>query len=118
VRRASGSGRRWVGRIEPDLLSRALDDAEAAEAVDHILREEAGAGAGGGGKSGHRPSLGQDIARGRRTEIEYLNGTIARKGREIGLTAPTHERVTELVGQIERGKRKADPANLEALSVS
>ncbi len=118
IGQALGFSLERVGRIEPDLLSRALDDAEAAEAVDHILREEAGVGAGVGGKSGHRPSLGQDIARRRRTEIEYMNGTIARKGREVGLTAPTHERVAELVGQIERGKRKADAANLEALSAS
>ena len=45
-----------------------------------------------------------------------MNGYIAQKGREVGLSALTHERVTELVKQVERGKRKADPANLEALS--
>jgi 2-dehydropantoate 2-reductase len=119
VGQALGFSLERVGRIEPDVLGRALDDPDAARAVDKILREEAGTGAGGGGgKSGHRPSLGQDIARGRRTEIEYMNGTIARKGREIGLAAPTHERVAELVGQIERGKRTADPTNLEALSLS
>ena len=37
-----------------------------------------------------RPSTGQDIVKGRRTEIEYLNGLVAAKGKEVGVPAPSN----------------------------
>ena len=40
-----------------------------------------------GGK-GHRPSMGQDVVKGRRTEIDWLNGFVVRRGAEIGIDAP------------------------------
>ncbi len=62
-----------------------------------------------------RPSTGQDIVKGRRTEIEYLNGLVAAKGEEVGVPAPTHAALTELVKRVERGDLAPDPANIEGL---
>src|SRR5260370_542549 len=59
-----------------------------------------------------RPSMGEDIIKGRRTEIEQMNGLIARKGAEIGVPAPSHAKLTELVTKIERGQLKPSPAHL------
>jgi len=59
-----------------------------------------------------RPSMAQDIIKGRRTEIEQMNGLIARKGAEIGVPAPSHVKLTDLVLRIERGELKPSPSHL------
>jgi len=51
-----------------------------------------------------RPSTGQDIVKGRRTEIDFLNGLVADKGDEVGLPAPTHRAVVQVVHEVERGE--------------
>ena len=56
-----------------------------------------------------RPSMAQDMAKGRRTEIEFMNGFIAEKGAEVGVTAPTHAMLTEVVMRVERGEIAARP---------
>jgi 2-dehydropantoate 2-reductase len=58
--------------------------------------------------------MAQDILKGRRTEIDAMNGFIARKGAEIGVPAPSHARLTELVTRIERGELKPSPSHLES----
>jgi 2-dehydropantoate 2-reductase len=50
------------------------------------------------------PSMVSDIERGRPTEIDQLNGEIARLGRRIGLPTPVNDRVIELLRAIE-GRR-------------
>lgn len=47
-------------------------------------------------------STEQDLARGRPTEIESLNGFIARRGAEVGVPTPTHDALHALVGLRER----------------
>src|SRR4051812_49779431 len=59
-----------------------------------------------------RPSMAQDMLKGRRTEIEAMNGVIAIKGAEVGVPAPSHAKLTEIVTKVERGELKASPANL------
>lgn len=45
----------------------------------------------------HRPSMLQDLERGRRTEIEAMNGAIVRLAQEAGLAAPVNALVTRLI---------------------
>ncbi len=45
----------------------------------------------------HFPSMLQDLKKGRRTEIEALNGAIARSGRELGVPAPENQKVAEAI---------------------
>ena len=59
-----------------------------------------------------RPSMGQDMLKGRRTEIDFINGVIAAKGIEVGCPAPTHLRLIEVVKQVERGQIAPKPENL------
>jgi hypothetical protein len=40
---------------------------------------------------------------------------VVRKGREAGVRTPANDAVIELAGEITRGERKMEPANLEAL---
>ncbi|MBV9861268.1 MAG: 2-dehydropantoate 2-reductase [Alphaproteobacteria bacterium] len=62
-----------------------------------------------------RPSMGQDMQKGRRTEIDFINGVIVEKGKEIGRAAPTHEKLIAAVKQVELGHAPARPENLYAL---
>src|SRR5512134_174908 len=50
-----------------------------------------------------RPSMAQDIDKGRRTETDFINGFVAARGVEIGVPAPTHVRMNEAVRRVERG---------------
>lgn len=56
-----------------------------------------------------RPSMAQDIAKGRRTETDFINGYIAARGQEIGVAAPLHATMNELVKRVERGEVRASP---------
>jgi 2-dehydropantoate 2-reductase len=60
-------------------------------------------------------SVGRDVTRGRRSEIEYTNGLIAAKGAEMGVPAPTHAALTDIVRRIDCGLLKPDPANIEGV---
>jgi 2-dehydropantoate 2-reductase len=62
-----------------------------------------------------RPSTGQDMLKGRRTELEFLNGLVAAKGEEVGVPAPTHVVLTEVVQRVERGEIEALSRNVEKL---
>ena len=64
----------------------------------------------GGGE--HRPSMGQDMVKGRRTEIDFLNGFIVRKGEEIGLPTPANAALTDIVKRVEKGELQPDPKHL------
>jgi 2-dehydropantoate 2-reductase len=45
-----------------------------------------------------------DIRRGRRTEIDSINGLIAQKARDLGVSAPLHTALTSRVKQPEAGE--------------
>jgi 2-dehydropantoate 2-reductase len=62
-----------------------------------------------------RPSLLQDMMKGRRTEVDYLNGYVVRKGREAGVPTPMNEAVVEVTKRIEGGELKQGPANIPLL---
>jgi len=57
-----------------------------------------------------RPSTGQDIVKGRRTEIDFINGLVADKGDEAGIATPTHRALVEVVKQVERKEVEPDPS--------
>jgi 2-dehydropantoate 2-reductase len=59
-----------------------------------------------------RPSMAQDMKKGRKTEIEFMNGLIAAKGRQVGIPTPANEKLVQAVLSVESGKVKASPAVL------
>lgn len=63
----------------------------------------------------NRPSLLQDVVKGRRTEVDYLNGEIVRLGRELDIPTPMNEAIVRVMHQLEAGALTAGPHNLEAL---
>src|SRR5262249_9014151 len=54
----------------------------------------------------------QDINKGRRTEIEYVNGLICRKGKEVGIPTPMNQRAVDVIHRIERRELQVDAANV------
>ena len=56
-----------------------------------------------------------DHLKGRRSELEYINGLVARKGREVNVPTPCNEAVAEIDRQINSGQLKMDRSNFELL---
>jgi 2-dehydropantoate 2-reductase len=50
--------------------------------------------------------MAQDMKKGRRTEIEFMNGYIAAKGREVGIPTPANLKLVDLVLRVQRGELK------------
>jgi len=49
-------------------------------------------------------STAQDLARGKPSEIDFLNGYVVRKGAELGIATPTNHALQVMVKLAERGK--------------
>jgi len=88
-------------------------DAAAGRGTDQLLADMA---AGAKGLAGGRPSMLQDVMRGRRTEIDYLNGYVVEQGRKVGVKTPFNEKIVQLVHQHGVGTLKPSPQNLEPLT--
>ena len=116
IRVGQGLGYRLeeIHHIEPETIARAGEGDLAAKAAydAHRLAE---ANTGGGA---HRPSMGQDMVKGRRTEIEFLNGFIADKGREVGVPTPANAALTDIVKRVERGELEPDKRHILALRLN
>lgn len=62
-----------------------------------------------------RSSMWQDLAKGRLTEVEHLNGEIVRLAREHGVAAPLNTRTVELVHDVERAAKGSPGWSPDAL---
>ncbi|QNM82479.1 2-dehydropantoate 2-reductase [Sphingomonas sabuli] len=59
-----------------------------------------------------RSSMADDLAAGRRTEVDYLNGELVALAERIGRDAPVNRRIVELVRAAEAGAKPYDSAGL------
>ncbi|MBU8541600.1 ketopantoate reductase family protein [Falsiroseomonas tokyonensis] len=99
VGRAMGLALEPISGLDLDLLAQAEEDAAAlATVTQQILAHSAARSAD------QRPSMGQDVRKGRRTETEAISGLVARRGAEVGVDASLHARVNEIMRRIERGQ--------------
>jgi 2-dehydropantoate 2-reductase len=57
-----------------------------------------------------------DHIKGRRSEMEFISGVVARKGRELGIPTPFNDAVVEIDRKINRGEIKMDRSNFELLA--
>jgi 2-dehydropantoate 2-reductase len=95
---------------DPEQIARASEgDASALAEVEALIVPKAGSNPRA---DIQRPSMAQDILKGRRTEIDAMNGYIARKGAGVGVPAPSHQKLAEIVTRIERGELKPSPSLL------
>ena len=65
-----------------------------------------------------RASLLQDLLKGRRTEIDYLNGEIVRRGSDIGVSVSSNAQLVQLVKEVESGTRAIQPDNIALLDAA
>jgi 2-dehydropantoate 2-reductase len=72
-------------------------DADPEELIDHAARPDVA--------YDHKASMLQDVEARRPTEIDYLNGGIARAGREHGVATPLNEAIWALVKGVEASWR-------------
>ena len=63
-----------------------------------------------------RPSMGQDMIKGRRTEIDFINGLIVERGRAIGRKTAAHEKLIAAVKKVELGQAPPSPDHLYAIA--
>ena len=104
-----------VHHLDPEVIARAGEgDPAARRAYDEHRLAEARKPGGGA----HRPSMGQDMVKGRRTEIEFLNGFIVDRAQEIGLSTPANAALTDIVKRVERGELSPDPAHINSLGLN
>ncbi len=68
-------------------------DADPEELIDHAARPDVA--------YDHKASMLQDVEARRLTEIDYLNGGVARFGREQGIPTPLNDAVTALIKGLE-----------------
>ena len=91
--------------MEPEVLARAGEGhKDALTEITNVLMDGAKRRA-----DDQRPSMAQDIDKGRRTETDFINGYVAARGVEIGVPAPTHALMNEAVRRVERGEVKPSP---------
>ena len=56
-----------------------------------------------GGRVNWLASMAQDVHKGRRSEIDYMNGLVAAKGREAGVPTPYNDAVIEAMRAVDAG---------------
>jgi 2-dehydropantoate 2-reductase len=99
-----------IGKLQPERLMQAADgSADALTEIEELMIESK---KDNPRANIQRPSMAQDMEKGRRTEIQFMNGFIAEKGRQVGIPTPAHVRLTEVVTRVERGELPQSPRNL------
>jgi 2-dehydropantoate 2-reductase len=100
-----------VGALPYEMLAKAMEgDAASYQEIERLMTQ---GGAGQAERSDYqRPSMAQDMEKGRRTEIELMNGFIASEGAKAGVPGPTHEMLTRQVLRVERGEIPQRPENV------
>jgi 2-dehydropantoate 2-reductase len=99
-------GRHLRLRLHP-VRGISADDLEAAGYGDRSALERVERAIEGGMArltNNLRPSTAQDAMKGRRTEIDYINGTVCAKAAEVGIPVPCQHAILDLVKRVERGE--------------
>jgi 2-dehydropantoate 2-reductase len=115
---ASALGRAKYGRIVADprareVLRRAVEETAAVAWAGGVRLPDADLVAAafrlGEAMSEATSSTAQDIARGKRTEIDALNGHVARRGAELGVPTPVNQALHALVKLLEEAGPPGGP---------
>jgi 2-dehydropantoate 2-reductase len=59
-----------------------------------------------------RSSMSDDLAQGRKTEVDYINGELVALAERTGAAAPVNRRIVELIRAAETGAKPLSPAAL------
>ena len=84
----------------------ASDQGDVFEALDAAMTPD------NSNASPWRASLAQDVHKGRRTEIDYMNGYIVECGREAGIPTPVNAAVVDMIHAIDNREIAPGPSNI------
>jgi 2-dehydropantoate 2-reductase len=59
-----------------------------------------------------RSSMSDDLAHGRKTEVDYINGELVALAERVGMHAPINRKIVELIRKAEAGAKPWGPAEL------
>ena len=94
-----------IYKMPPKQLIAAREgDEEAMEACGAVILENASFR-----NDNQRPSMGQDMLKGRRTEIDFISGLIVEKAKELALDVSCNAGILEVVKKVERREILASP---------
>ena len=62
-----------------------------------------------------RTHAAQDHVKGRRSEIEFINGRVSEEGRKLGIPTPYNDAVVEIAKMTHKGEIVLDPSNINIL---
>jgi 2-dehydropantoate 2-reductase len=114
VGQAQGYQLEEILHLPPETIARAGEGDEAAmKACDEQRFKD-----GKRTSSEQRPSMGQDMQKGRRTEIDFLNGHVVREGEKVGIACRANAVLTDLVMHVEKGELAADPRHITELRLN
>ena len=58
-----------------------------------------------------KSSMLQSLERGKKTEIDYMNGYICEQGKKSGIPTPVNDTIVRMIQEIEAGDRKISREN-------
>jgi 2-dehydropantoate 2-reductase len=114
VGQAHGYQLEEILHLPPETIARAGEGDEAAMRACDEQRFKDGKHT----SSEQRPSMGQDMQKGRRTEIEFLNGFVVREGEKVGLSCSANAVLTDIVKRVERNELSPDPRHITELRLN
>ena len=66
-----------------------------------------------GGRVNWLASMAQDVKKGRRSEIDHMNGFVSLKGQEVSIPTPFNDAIVEAMHGIDDGSLVPDPSNVD-----
>ena len=68
-----------------------------------------------GGRVNWLASMAQDVKKGRRSEIDFMNGLVAQKGREFSVPTPFNDAIIDAMHGIDDGSLSLDAAHVDRI---
>ena len=87
----------------------------AAADQGDVFEEANGFLASRGGNVNWLASMAQDVKKGRHSEIDFMNGLVSQKGREVAVATPYNDAIVEAMHGIDDGSIKQGADNVERI---
>ena len=68
-----------------------------------------------GGRVNWLASMAQDVKKGRRSEVDHMNGFVSLKGQEVSIPTPFNDAIVEAMHGIDDGSLVPDPTNVDRI---
>jgi len=95
--------------VAADIWARA-DEGDIYEALDNKFMPDSGRG-------DWKSSMAQDVTKGRKSEVLFMNGYISQEGNRLGIRTPVNTAITQVVDEIDRGFREPEVSNIQEVLV-